>query len=351
MSMKKISIIVPVYQAEKYLDSCICSILSQTYKNLEVILIDDGSTDRSGRICDKYAEQDPRIRVIHKQNQGVSIARNCGLDVATGDFCTFVDSDDTIEKEMYSSMMEVIRNYSCDVVMCDCVKVSGEKKVPYTHNIRAGYYNREQLRKEYFPHLLIMPEVEYPATISNCLILFNSKYINLNSNGQRLRYMAGIRYSEDLLFGAELLYHADSFYYMKARYLYHYRMEPGSVSHSFVRDKWTDYLALYKAIRNEFGNSSAYNFSDQIDKTLLFFVLNSVGDILRTDAIDEKEKKKLSRKILMNDYVVDMFKRLNIRRLPITHRQKTEILLFKYRIGLGAYMRYLSRKATSQNKR
>ena len=133
--------------------------------------------------------------------------------------------------------------------------------------------------------------------------------------------------------------------------MYHYRMEPGSVSHSFVRDKWTDYLALYKAIRNEFGNSSAYNFSDQIDKTLLFFVLNSVGDILRTDAIDEKEKKKLSRKILMNDYVVDMFKRLNIRRLPITHRQKTEILLFKYRIGLGAYMRYLSRKATSQNKR
>ena len=93
----KVSIIVPVYNVEKYLPKCIESILNQTYTNLEVILIDDGSTDSSGKICDEYARRDGRIKVIHKENGGNSSARNAGLDCCTGDFLAFVDSDDIIE--------------------------------------------------------------------------------------------------------------------------------------------------------------------------------------------------------------------------------------------------------------
>ena len=111
-------------------------------------------------------------------------------------------------------MMEKAEQYDCDVVMCDCVKEFGDKSELYTHEIRSGYYSREQLEKEYFPHLLIMPNVEYPPTISNCLCLFKNKNI-------KLRYEEGIRFSEDLLFGAELMYQALSFYYMKDCCFYH----------------------------------------------------------------------------------------------------------------------------------
>jgi len=98
--MKKTSVIVPVYNAEKYLDKCIQSILNQDYKNIEVILIDDGSLDNSGNICDEYAKVDSRVKVVHKKNGGVSSARNCGIDIATGEFIMFVDSDDYIEYNM-----------------------------------------------------------------------------------------------------------------------------------------------------------------------------------------------------------------------------------------------------------
>ena len=97
----KISVIIPVYNVEKYLKRCLDSIINQTYKNLEIILIDDGSTDKSGKICDEYAQKDKRIIVIHKENGGVSSARNKGLDICIGDYISFIDSDDWIEEDFF----------------------------------------------------------------------------------------------------------------------------------------------------------------------------------------------------------------------------------------------------------
>lgn len=114
-----ISVIVPVYNTEKYLDRCIQSILSQTYSNIEILLIDDGSTDSSGAICDKYAEQDSRVRVFHKANGGASTARNMGLDNAKGEWIAFVDSDDWIDAEMYAKMISLAIATSVDAVFCD----------------------------------------------------------------------------------------------------------------------------------------------------------------------------------------------------------------------------------------
>ena len=95
----KVSVILPVYQVEKYLGICIESVINQTYQNLEILLIDDGSTDKSGKICDEYAARDGRIRVIHKENEGVSTARNVGIKQATGDYICFADSDDILEPD------------------------------------------------------------------------------------------------------------------------------------------------------------------------------------------------------------------------------------------------------------
>jgi len=120
MEQAKISIIVPVYQVEKYLRRCLDSIVNQTYKNLEIILIDDGSKDNSPAICDEYAKKDDRIKVLHQKNQGSSVARNQGLDVAIGKYIGFVDSDDWIEPNMYEELSSTLINSNADIAVTGC---------------------------------------------------------------------------------------------------------------------------------------------------------------------------------------------------------------------------------------
>ena len=115
---KLLSVIIPIYNVEKYLDKCILSVINQTYTNLEIILVDDGSKDASRLICDKYAKQDNRIIVIHKENAGLSSARNKGLDVAKGEYIAFLDSDDYISEEMYEKLIDVIEFNNCDIAAC-----------------------------------------------------------------------------------------------------------------------------------------------------------------------------------------------------------------------------------------
>lgn len=113
-----ISVIVPVYNVEEYLVQCLDSVVGQTYGDLEILLVDDGSTDGSGRICDEYAEKNPRIRVFHTVNHGLSAARNIGLDRASGEYIAFVDSDDWLETDMYERMIEAAEMSGADIVVC-----------------------------------------------------------------------------------------------------------------------------------------------------------------------------------------------------------------------------------------
>ena len=108
---------------EKYLPKCIESIINQTYKNLEIILVDDGSPDNCGEICDKYALKDSRIKVIHKENGGLSDARNAGLDIATGDYVSFIDSDDYIHEKFYEILLNLITSNNADIAQCEFLKV------------------------------------------------------------------------------------------------------------------------------------------------------------------------------------------------------------------------------------
>lgn len=117
--MKKISVIVPIYNTEKYLEECLDSIINQSYKNLEIILVDDGSKDGSSDICDKYAEKDTRIKVIHKKNEGVAKARNDGISAASGDYLAFVDSDDILNLSMFEKLINNAENNNADISICD----------------------------------------------------------------------------------------------------------------------------------------------------------------------------------------------------------------------------------------
>ena len=119
-----ISIIIPLHNVEKYLNKCIQSVVNQTYENLDIILIDDGSTDRCPQICDEWAEKDLRIRTIHKTYGGVADARNVGLSAANGEYIGFVDSDDYVENTMFEHLYKVLKETNADISICDFQKIT-----------------------------------------------------------------------------------------------------------------------------------------------------------------------------------------------------------------------------------
>ena len=185
-SQPKISVIVPVYKTEGLLDRCVESIVGQTYKNLEIILVDDGSPDNCPAMCDEWAEKDSRIRVIHKENGGVSSARNAALDIATGDYIGFVDSDDWIEPEMYSSLIQKISESGKNIALCSyyAVEISGER-----YECRC-VVDKEVLDKDdYFRFIVLGGEGGY---IWNRL--YDADIL------KEVRFDEDIWYSEDLLF-------------------------------------------------------------------------------------------------------------------------------------------------------
>ena len=148
--MPELSIIVPVYKVEKYLPRCIDSILAQTFGDFELILIDDGSPDGCGRICDEYARKDKRIVVIHQKNMGVSAARNAGLDIAHGRYIGFVDSDDWIEPQMYEVMMDAIRENGADMAVCGVRYADEDGKFTRADRLSEGVYSRAGLLEDVF---------------------------------------------------------------------------------------------------------------------------------------------------------------------------------------------------------
>lgn len=185
-SQPKISVTVPVYKTEGLLDRCVESIVGQTYKNLEIILVDDGSPDNCPAMCDEWAEKDSRIRVIHKENGGVSSARNAALDIATGDYIGFVDSDDWIEPEMYSSLIQKISESGKNIALCSyyAVEISGER-----YECRC-VVDKEVLDKDdYFRFIVLGGDGGY---IWNRL--YDADIL------KEVRFDEDIWYSEDLLF-------------------------------------------------------------------------------------------------------------------------------------------------------
>lgn len=228
----KISIIVPVYNAEKYLDRCVASILAQTYSSLEVILVNDGSTDHSGEICGKWQQTDPRIAVIHQENQGVSAARNAGLDYATGEFIGFVDADDEISPETYETAIREIKGH--DIAMWDAVTVwSDGRKEPDTIALLAT--DRVITRQGWTPELL----GQMAGSAGRCMYRQNCI--------KELRFAQGIKFSEDRLFNLYAMGRAQSLRYLKVP-LYYRLMHAQSAVHRYHEDYFEACKSAHRAI-------------------------------------------------------------------------------------------------------
>lgn len=150
----QLSVIVPVYNGEKYIRDCVGSILAQTFKDYELLLVDDGSTDMSGEICDQYAETDQRVVVCHKRNEGVTCARMAGVIRAKGDYIAFVDADDWLEEDFLENLMEGMIQEYADIVIDGCVKEQSGQQEIVLNNIPEGIYADDELRRDIFPHML-----------------------------------------------------------------------------------------------------------------------------------------------------------------------------------------------------
>lgn len=152
--MMKVSVIVPVYNAEKYIETCLNSVLGQTYRDFEVVVVDDGSTDQSGILCDRFMEQDKRVKVLHKRNEGLISARITGIMAADGDYIAFVDADDWMDIDFLETGIRQMEQEAADVVIMGCVMERGLCPETVQNRIGAGVYDSQALSVEVFPQML-----------------------------------------------------------------------------------------------------------------------------------------------------------------------------------------------------
>lgn len=319
-----ISIIVPIYNTEKYLHRCVDSLLQQTISDIEIILVDDGSPDNSATICDNYAISDKRIKVIHKANGGLSCARNAGLDIAKGQYIAFVDSDDDVAPDMYMTMLSIADKYMVDMVITDYLRIQADGITSIkTQDIRSGLYNRNDIRDIIFPNLIMKECIDYGPILSVCNCLYRKSFLNKYN----LRFDDKVKWSEDNLFSSILGYHCSSLYYLKGRGLYHYYNNPNSISTSYRKNSWVVYCNMSHQLHEVFDKVVDYDFSRQLKLHIIYYACNCIN---QTVLIDKASAINVIREIVNSNELKQAFKKF---RLPkVNFKLKVYLLLMKYQM-------------------
>ncbi len=311
MTKELISIIVPVYNVEKYLKKCVDSIVNQTYKNLEIILVDDGATDNSGKICDELVELDNRIKVYHKKNGGLSDARNYGVERATGDYIGFVDSDDYIDAEMYERLYEAIKKENVDVAECNLKIVYPEKTDLFTDQKYYQICNKQEYLEEYL-------KIEK---------IFGSACVRLTKAdiAKKLKFPVGKLY-EDTYYAYDLIGIVDKYVIMDNPY-YNYLMRENSITNAKFNPRIFDLIEIVEKFHtNVYKNYPSLKEAADCRKMYAYFsVLNSI--LLEEDFKNNSFYKQII------DYFKEEYTKL-LRNKYITRNRKLSILLIKFSINL-----------------
>ena len=277
----KISVIIPIYNAEKYLAKCIESVQQQTYRNLEIILVNDGATDSSINICKKYEKYDERIILIDKANEGVASARNCGLEIATGDFIGFVDSDDYIDPIMYERLLEAAMNFDADIAECGYSVVNNHYRIrdnhPLENSVLVGNY---QCSRDYITK----------KNTTN----FNFNKLYRRSIFKELRY-PDLSYSEDYIVNVRAFYKCNRKVTISGCYYYYLKNETSACNRPFTEAK-LDALKAGKEIV-EFHES---RFSDLCPFAAIY-ILEKIIQIYRQLNLKERDHEKL-KTMLLREY-------------------------------------------------
>lgn len=321
--MPLVSIVVPVYNVEGYLSKCVKSLTEQTLKNIEIILIDDGSSDDSGEICDRLQMNDTRIKVIHKSNGGLSSARNAGLNIATGEYIGFVDSDDDIELDMYEKLYAVAKSKNVDFVMTDYLRITRDGKHHLkTADIRAGYYCKTDIVQEIFPNLIMRECVDYGPILSVWNCLYRTQFLKEN----KISFDEKVRWSEDNLFNSIVGYCANSFYYMQGEGLYHYYENPGTITTSYRNGAWEVYCIMNQRLHEFFDIVEDYDFRRQLKLHMIYYACNCIGQEIGQPS---NNAKSMIKNILNSKQLKEAFSKFSMPK--VNYKLKLQLYLMRWR--------------------
>ncbi len=325
--MAKVSVIVPVYKVEKWLHRCVESLCNQTLKDLEIILVDDGSPDRSGELCDDWAKKDQRIVVLHKPNGGLSSARNAGLAVATGEYVGFVDSDDDVLPAMYEHMLHVALVNQADCVMCDYQRVpqQGESRI-VKKTLSKGLYTRKAIERTIFPQLIMTEQVDYGPLLSVWQCLYRRKF--LVENG--LKFAEDVKWSEDNLFNSLAGYCMQRFYYMDGAY-YRYYENAGTITTSYRPGAWEEYSRMNVYLAEFFEGKTECDFYRQLQLHMLYYACCVLGmECHQGQSINEVVKRL--KPILQDSRLMGYMKDFALPEVNL--KLKIQLFLVKHRLAL-----------------
>lgn len=310
-----VSVIVPIYNSEKYLEECLNSIINQTYKNLEIILINDGSLDKSMEICNLYKEKDNRVIVFDQVNKGVSFTRNFGISISKGDYIIFVDSDDYIELNMIEKMFSVITNEKVDVVRCANDIMKNKKRIINEKN-PDNLCNKKIMKNNFY-------------NIYDSLFSISGKKINCYSPLLMIKkeicpkFDDKIGFMEDVLFYVELLKNSNSFYFINDE-LYHYRYNDISSSKNIdnVEKNILDLILVSDKLKENIDKNDSQKLFELIDINKFYIYISKIDLII---AKNIKIKKNI-----FELYHKNIEEKVNYRMLNII--KKIEYMLLKNKL-------------------
>lgn len=282
MSIVKVSIILPIYNVEKYLARCMDSLLNQTLNDIEIIMVDDGSPDNCPQMCDEYAKKDSRVKVIHKKNAGLGMARNSGLEVATGEYVAFVDSDDYVDHSMYETLYKKIKEKQVDAVLCTFYN---DDQGNVSEGSIDGMPSKESVidfQVDYIPNVIgCLPSVKYNQLYGYSVwnLLFSRDVIERN----KVRFESERNFvSEDILFQLDFAACASKLLLLP-KHFYYYCNNAGSLTKKYDYTRFDREVLLYKEIgrRLKAKKLAIPDMELRLSRLLLYKCLFSVCDTIK----------------------------------------------------------------------
>lgn len=332
-----ISIIVPIYNVEKYIKQCVDSIIAQTYKDIEIILVDDGSPDNCPEICDDYAKQDSRIKVIHKQNEGICAARKSGLKISNGDYVCFVDGDDWIEPDMYECVADSINSSNADCIITQFYSSFPDKDIVSDTILNKPLYGRTDIMNEIIPKMLFSGKYYSFGIMPNCW----SKIIKKDILAKFLFDIDdSIRLGEDASFVYPSLMDCQSIAFID-KALYHYRINPNSMTKAYDDNLHKIYFLPYQALATK-SKELGVDLSSQLPYYLLYLV----NFVIRNEANAGNPKSKDERnavldEIINNQAVCDAMEKIDMSLLPKHTKLLVTSIKKRSRFMLQGYIKLL----------
>lgn len=328
--MGKISVVIPVYNVEKYLRQCVDSMLAQTLPAWEIVLVDDGSSDGSPAICDAYAQGHPNVKAVHKQNQGLGMARNTGIEHATGDYIVFIDSDDFCSPDFLEKIEGTRCRTNSDTCKSCFDRVDLEGVFLSAQRIESGTFEGEAIRGELLARMIgSAPGKKDALPMSACCTLYSMEIIKTHA----LRFVSEREWiSEDILFNLEYYQYAKRV--VLTDYIgYHYRTNPNSLTTRYLPDRFEKCLAMVRKeaeLLQKFGNYE--ECAHRLTRQMLIYLRMCISQLKNAD-IPESEVRRKILQICDNEDVRGRISEFPVREMGM--KQQMFVYLIKFRqVGL-----------------